>query len=373
MDWATLAETYNHHGIALVLGAGISYNSNIPTWDHLLERMVEKYVKGGSKALYRSLKKNGMSNTMIASLIEEHCKQRDKFIDNMRDTLYEDFPFYKTRFDRYNHWNFVQYVREGIVPEKYRKGKKKYTPNSTLRSVGALCLIKEKQKENSRFETNPKIHAVATLNVDALLQTYIFTLTTSPLMRTVEDSAANVYPGQINLYHMHGYLHYAPGETDSSVSSSEGIVLTEQDYFDFFNRPNSIFNYTFLYLLREYSCLFIGLSMQDENIRRMLHYSKLERLQAISKKMSLSVENMKRGLISDEQKKEIRRQAGRHFTILQRSKNRKVDVATEYTIGTLGVHVLWIDKFEEIPLRLKELYESDPEGKVRWRSVYGVK
>ena len=31
------------------------------------------------------------------------------------------------------------------------------------------------------------------------------------------------------------------------------------------------------YLLCEYFCLFIGLSLNDDNIRRLLHYSKVER------------------------------------------------------------------------------------------------
>ncbi len=374
MDWTTLEEVYKRDGIALVLGAGISLDSNIPTWDHLLKRMVGKYVEGGSEALYRKLKKNGMSYPMIASLIEEHCKTREKFINDMRDTLYEDFPFYGIKFNKETHWDFVRYVRKGRVPRECRRENRTLRGNSTLRSVGALCLVKEKHDGGRRFLTNPKIHAVATLNVDALLQTYVSTLTTKHLMRTVENSTANVYPGQINLYHIHGYLHYARGRADSSLDSPEGIVLTEQDYFDFFNRPNSMFNYTFLYLLREYPCLFIGLSMQDENIRRMLHYSKLERLQAISKKMSIPVEDMKLGLITDEQKKEIRERAARHFAILLRSsnRNRQVDDATEETLGALGVHILWIKSFGEIPLRLKGLYESSPEGKGKWRSVYGV-
>ena len=371
MDWNTLTEIYEKDGIALVLGAGISYDSNIPSWDHLLEEMVKKYVKHGGRRLYAELKKSGMSYPVVASLIEEHCKTRHQFIEGIRDTLYADFPFHRIRFDRYNHWDFVRFVREGYVPPKFRRGKKRYTPNSTLRSVGALCLVREKHKASSRFEANPKIHAVATLNVDALFQTYISTLTTRHLMRTVEDSSANVYPGQLNLYHMHGYLHYAAGEADSSLNAVEGIVLTEQDYYDFFNQPNRIFNYTFLYLLREYSCLFIGLSMQDENIRRMLHYSKLERLHAISNKMSIPIDLMKRGLISDEQKREIREQVGRHFAILQKSKIPKLNEAMEETLGALGVHVLWIKDFSEIPTYLKQLYESDPEQKGKWTAVYG--
>ncbi|MCJ7433165.1 MAG: hypothetical protein MUO77_06720, partial [Anaerolineales bacterium] len=55
MDWNTLTEIYEKDGLALVLGAGISYDSNIPSWDHLLEEMVKKYVKHGGRRLYARL------------------------------------------------------------------------------------------------------------------------------------------------------------------------------------------------------------------------------------------------------------------------------------------------------------------------------
>jgi hypothetical protein len=373
MDWNTLTKAYNKDGIALVLGAGVSYDSNIPTWDNLLKKMVKKYVDRDHKNSFNQLKKSGMSLPAIASLVEEHCGPRDEFIKAMRKTLYADFPFYGIKVEKSNHWDFVRFVREGYVPPKYRRGKKKYQPNPTLRSVGALCLVQGKNEKSGRFFANPKIRAVATLNMDALLQTYIAAFSTKRLMRTIEQPSENIFPGQLSLYHMHGFLHYMTGEEDSSGNAVEGIVLTEQDYYDFFNQPNRIFNYTFLYLLREYSCLFIGLSMQDENIRRMLHYSKLERLYAISNKMSIPMDLLKRGLITKDQKEEIRRQVGRHYAILLHSTSPQADEAKQETLLALGVHVLWVDDFSEIPVYLKELYESGPEQKGKWISVYGRK
>ena len=46
------------------------------------------------------------------------------------------------------------------------------------------------------------------------------------------------------------------------------MVLTEQDYFDVFNDNTRLFNYTLLHLLREHSAVFVGLSLQDENLHR---------------------------------------------------------------------------------------------------------
>lgn len=77
---------------------------------------------------------------------------------------------------------------------------------------------------------------------------------------------------------MHGFLRFDQAARDLSKNAPDAAVLTEQDYFEFFNDPMSLFNYTFMYLLREPPCLFIGLSMQDENIRRLLYFSRMERM-----------------------------------------------------------------------------------------------
>jgi hypothetical protein len=163
---------------------------------------------------------------------------------------------------------------------------------------------------------------------------------------------------------MHGYLSFFP-RTDENATPSTRVVLTEQDYFDFFNQPNSMFNYTFLYLLREFPCLFIGLSMQDENIRRMLHYSKLERMEALAKKQGITLEEL------GGQQDVIEREVRRHYVILKENGNKLVNTANEKTLNALGVKVVWVKSFLEIRDILKRLYESVEEDAGHWAEVYG--
>lgn len=95
-----------------------------------------------------------------------------------------------------------------------------------------------------------------------------------------ESERGSFVPRRINIYHLHGYLRFDK-KAGEPRKETDKITLTEQDYFDVFNDPTSIFNYTFLHLLREWTCLFIGLSMQDENVRRLLHYSAKERMESL--------------------------------------------------------------------------------------------
>ncbi len=134
---------------------------------------------------------------------------------------------------------------------------------------------------------------------------------------------------------MHGFLNFVQNNNKPSDESPR-CVFTEGQYYDFFNRPHSIFTYTFLFLLREFNCLFIGMSMNDENIRRLLYYSTVERRNAV-----------------------------RHFAILKKKKNQvEINNLTEVSLRRLGTQVLWIDDFSEIPERLSLVYGDD------WKNVY---
>jgi hypothetical protein len=123
-------------------------------------------------------------------------------------------------------------------------------------------------------------------------------------------------------------------------------VFTEEEYFDFFNRPYSVFNYTMLYLLREYHCLFVGMSMQDLNIRRLLHYSTSEL----------------RGPVKDRPT----RTGLRHFAMLKRPDDPELERLTDTSLRRIGTRTLWIDEFEEIPAHLGVLYGDG------WDAVYGL-
>jgi hypothetical protein len=377
-----LKKTYYRDGIVLVLGAGVSVGSEIPTWVNLLRGMVMKTFDG-DETMFDQLREQGLSLTAIASLLEERSPSREEFVEAVRDALYVNFPFYRIGTKKENRGRFLRYVHEGIR-EDANGIISRIKPNTTLRSVGAFCTTwKQPKKRESGFHRNPKVHAAATLNMDALLQSYISALTTKRLIRTVERPSARKYPDRINIYHMHGYLHFETLKKDGegeisdeemqAREAADAVVLTEQDYYDFFNQPNSMFNYTFLYLLREYSCLFIGLSMDDENIRRLLHYSKLERTRALEKKLGASASREK-----------LREMTLRHFAILPRSGVREVDRAQQDTLRPLGVSVLRVDQeFKQLPQVLGDVYNYQPkkdkskedklkEKEDKWSRVYRV-
>jgi hypothetical protein len=130
-------------------------------------------------------------------------------------------------------------------------------------------------------------------------------------------------------------------------------VFTEGEYYDFFGKPFGMFSYTLLHLLREHPCCFIGLSMIDENLRRLLHYSRSERVHSYEAE----------GLPHDA----ACTQSLRHFTVLCHTSNGAVDQAIEQSLADLGVRVAWLSNFEELPDRLGRIYASSG---TMWEEVY---
>ncbi|MBZ0299916.1 MAG: SIR2 family protein [Anaerolineae bacterium] len=337
MSWSDLERAYTKRGLVLVVGAGLSFGCGLPSWRDLLQRILTDDLHDPLQV--GELEAQGLSLPAIASLIKERCEDRAQFVRRVRAALYRDFPYYRVGVGKSNRRAYVNYIRD-------------HNPN--LQAVAALCA--RRRPDAPTYLTNPQVHAVVTFNLDALLQAYVYARYEKRLLRTVERPSAHSTPGKISIYHMHGFLRFDRRVDDLTKEAPDAMVLTEQNYFDFFNQPTSLFNYTFMYLLREYPCCFIGLSLRDDNIRRLLHYSKREQDEAL-----------KREGVTDPAV--LHRKLARHFAILESSGRPAIDRAVEQTLRPLGVTALWIADFktEEFTDRLAALYQSTGDD---WNAVF---
>jgi SIR2-like domain len=340
-NWDLLNADYTENGVALALGAGVSAGCNLPNWRDLLERIANCCYKNGSQ-LFQEMISDGYSLPAIGGILDPDCPKGCDFTKIIRDALYEAFPYYETKFRKFNPEDFVRYVK---------------TENRTLSAVAALCAV----KQSSGFYTvNQWIHAIINSNFDATLREYARPRypckSSSSILRTVERPSAQAFPGRINTYHVHGFFQFIEDKQKPDEEAPDIRVFTEQEYFDFFNRPNSFFNYTFLYSLRQYTLLFIGMSLKDENVRRLLHYSRNEMRESYEKEK--------------EPPDEAERKSIRHYSIQKYTGSDSLNRMTETSLLRLGVRVLWVDDFNEIPGRLAMMYESKPEA--RWSDVYSL-
>lgn len=267
------------------------------------------------------------------ALLDSQRPETKTLVDLVRTALYRDFPFREVADTTAKRKALIEFVHHH---------------NSTLRAVASLCAV----KSGDTFLPNSKIAGVVNFNVDSILRNCAHARYRTWLFKTVKGASATRSRERIPVYQMHGFIAYTENQQDEAGQRQE-CVFTEQQYFDFFNRPHSVFNYTFLYLLREYQCLFVGMSMLDDNIRRLLHYSTKERRYVLS------------GGSSADGKPD--RKALRHFAIMKRSGSRKVDDLMDISLRRLGTLGLWIDDHSEIPDRLGYIYQ---DSEIDWDDVY---
>jgi SIR2-like domain len=335
-NWERLNADYKRSGIALALGAGVSADCNLPNWRELLERIAIRCYGDTGKQLFEEMINDGYSLPAIASILEMDSPAECDFTDVIRDALYQEF--YRKAGTTFNATKFVRFVK---------------AKNRTLNAVAALCAVKQ---ESGFYAANPRIHAIVNSNFDSILHEYAKARFKTNILRTVERPSARPIPGRINIYHVHGFCQFRKDQPWVEEAAPDIRMLTEQDYFDFFNRPNSFFNCTLLSSLTQYISLFIGTSLKDENVRRLLHYSRQE--------MRASYE--KGGATRDE----VERKSIRHYAIQQHTGSDSLDKMTETSLLRLGVRVLWINDFDEIPGRIGNMYESIPGA--RWSDVYST-
>jgi len=188
---------------------------------------------------------------------------------------------------------------------------------------------------------------VMTLNIDALLEMYTRARFKVRVLRTVERASASASATRIHAYHVHGFMvrDLPPKRRlePRTVESDDRLVLTEQQYFDLFGSSSGFVNYTMLFLLREYRFLFVGLSMSDPNLRRALHYSFSERVRELR--------------AEGESEPKARAEATRHWAVMER-KSPELDGAAQQLLGVLGVRPVWVQKWSDVPLLLRALYET---------------
>lgn len=318
--WTDLTAKYNRSGIVLALGAGVSFGSGLPGWAELLDRIAEEMKV---PIPVKRLRELGMSLPTIATLLRD-SEDPVEFAGRVRRALYRDFPFFPEGW-KHRREEFVRHID---------------VRNPTLSAVGQFCSGPVASEVGQMG--NPRIPAVVTFNLDSLLQEYVAARYGRKFLRTIERASASTRLHKIPLYHAHGHIRFDQEWRDRTRSAPDALVLGELEYFDVFDNPTGVFTYSLLHLMRTHSLLFVGLSMSDDNLRRLLHYSRRE----------LCASYRAEGV------KPETRDLDRHFAILKLEKRSEETEYRERSLQSLGVNALWVNEYSEVPARLRELYES---------------
>lgn len=278
------------------LGAGVSQDAGLPGWNELLKRILSILNQENPrlKMRYSVLDSDAKRSSIImARYIENAFDNPAAFKDAIKSALYKKNP---------KPSNLIKMICR-IIKER-----------NTIIHSGV-------DSEKDLFAESGKrpglIDSVITYNYDDYLEKQLLAdgINCNSITR-----GNRVDSGAFPVYHVHGII---PSSETSEISD---IVLTENSYHSIYSESYHWSNIEQLHSLGNTTCFFVGLSMLDPNLRRLVDQA------------------------SDRDRNEAF-----HYAIMNQNEFEDVELADKM-FQKLGVNTLWVDSYEEIPILLERIF-----------------
>lgn len=315
-----LKSAYNNPGITLVLGAGVSVSCEAPSWTELLLRLhnlaASKQwtvnLSGLSEVYSESVAADGpLISARLAVAGEDD--QSDDFKNKLREEIYRGVDAHK---------------RSALVEE--------------LARLAQCC------------EGRVGVKSIVTYNYDVLLEEEFEHLGRG--YRRLDKKDRGSAHG-IEVRHVHGFL-------GRSKLDDEWVVLTERAYHSEYASPFSWSNVVQLNAFRESCCLFVGLSMTDPNLRRLLeaakqsatprHFCLLRRTSGVALQNGLGAIWETRGRGKGKPSGEQKEQVANRFELTA----MMVDANRAAALSELGVSTIWYEEHDQLPGLLRKIRDD---------------
>lgn len=227
---------YRRGNLTIVLGAGVSISFGLPDWRTLLSRLLDERLI--EKKKYSEIIKQ------LIGLISSNNLITSNHIRNL----------YKSS----NDIEFHNLLKRNLY--------KNYDKNAAQTLFLEIAnLIPDINKFND-YSTEHNINSIITYNYDDIFQQTVREPHTSFKFKTIYKQGQKCQKDYLPIYHVHGYL---PVE-DETFEMNDLVLLESsyhEQYADTFKWNNIVQYNAFL----NQNCLFIGISLQDPNLRRLLY------------------------------------------------------------------------------------------------------
>lgn len=258
------------------LGAGVSSSAGLPSWDKLLQSMIKQSSQCDNSEDYsNNLNKDSDNSSIIKGRYIKMLYNND---DN----------------------NFVTSIKNAL----------NVSANNSLliRNIGNAIKTK-------------RINQIITYNYDDLIENE---LDLSGINFTSISKSERLIGDSLPIYHVHGYI---PIIRKNRKYNPNDVRLSEDSYHEIYKDSYHWSNVIQLYALNNSTCFFIGLSMKDPNLRRLLDIS------------------TKRG---DE--------SIYHFAFLKRDEFTQHKL-TENIFREMEVQIIWFEEFNELPHLINRIFQ----------------
>lgn len=267
---------------SLVLGAGVSMDPGAKSWQALLDFFRQELVdRGLIEDMAGLTKKIGDSSLITAQLCKELYAGENDYFWAIHNGLYDNRQPINHSFSLYE-----------------------------IAALIAHCI------HQPHFR-------VLTYNYDNYLEDYLAQRGISSNSLFDANCTLN---SNVSIYHVHGFLPQVSVKSHLQTRHKKSIYLTEEDYNSLYNNPYCWQISSQLSFFRENVCLFVGCSLVDPNIRRLLEMTKKENRT--------------------------------HYAILSKDGLGIPDLMKVVThFARLGIEIIWVDTHAEIAGQVKRLYQ----------------
>lgn len=296
---------FRNQDMVLFLGAGVSIDGGIPLWGTLIKTL-HIYM------LNRLTKDKSLN-------FEEQEMIKELAFDNEMESPLLQMRYIKAAFQNEEYY---QLVHSALYGQKIN------TDTELLNAIARICTPQR---------SYCGVKSIITYNFDNLLEMKLDQKDIQHHVIFSEQGRQMV--DKLNVYHVHGYL---PKNMDE-ISLEPNLIFSEEDYHRVYRDAFSWSNLAQLNALRENTCLFIGCSLTDPNLRRLLDVA------------ARNGENPRHYAFIKKSKQKEKRRGGRvNKDILKIYQTIDDNIQTAY-YRELGLNIIWIDEFGEIPKILNTL------------------
>ncbi|WP_136807139.1 TIR domain-containing protein [Desulfosediminicola flagellatus] len=287
-----LAKALHDGRLTLVSGSGVTVDAGVPSWNDLLLQLL---------------------GTMITRMSTDHALPMSGADANKFHSRYSPSSLVVGTYLKINLGNdFLKELRDAL-----------YCSNPQSSDLlDAIVDLSRPQRDGKPLDS------IITFNFDALLEENLEKQNIAH--RAIYGEGVRNSPNELPVYHVHGFL-----PRKGPIPENMEVVFSEDAYHNQFIDPFSWSNLIQLNKLGQNTCLFIGLSLTDPNLRRLLDV-------AIRKNPEKTLN---------------------HFIIKKTPSNTQSEATMdklallleEQDANELGLSVIWVDEFHEIPVILNSI------------------
>lgn len=309
---SNLTKAFKDEKLVLVLGAGISLEFGIPTWDSLLQKL-----------MVHTIEKDNEISTLLSNLFNKIFTPNPLIAGRYLQDYFEN-----------NNSSFENMVRDVL----YKKVEKD-TKSSLLEEIVRLCVAPGK---------SPNLDSIITYNFDDILEYKLEKTEMDIPFKSIYGIGMDVRNDELPIYHVHGFL-----PQNKKLDKLNAITFGESNYHQQYSDIYSWNNIVQINKFRENTCVFIGSSLTDPNIRRLLDIALKQKGNNRKHHYIFKKRINKLSLINEIESDDSSNKEETLDLLL-----KIYERFEENDSSSFGVKTIWVDEWSEIPEMLKSIREN---------------